>query len=333
MEFVIDRKAAVKKLKKLVLTPKSKPEVFKSRLEDAFRSDFVPNHVEVIEKDIGGVKCNVLVPEVHALNRVILYVHGGSFIGGSCESYRSFCAELSNVTSSRVVVPDFRKPPESKYPLPLEDIRSVFHAVAKEMNDSCTKRGSEENPLQPEIIVAADGSGACIALSMLLQFGDVHRRLVSRVLLFSPWLSLSRDDQLFLGKKSKDEVISMDDILFAAKLYATDSDLLTPRVSPLVALSEDFAGFPPVYIQMGGKELLLDQSVAFQRLLGTAGVECTLDVEPGMMYMFQMAHEYVYESHIAVNRIGDSFNSGEGLSPEETEERDRLIKENNIWKS
>ena len=116
MEIKVDRKAAVKKLKALVLSPKNEVEAFRSKLEKKFKADFIPNHVERTEKKIGGVKCDILVPEIFASNRIVIYVHGGSFVGGSRDSWRSFCSIFANAVSAKVVVPEFRLAPS--YPFP-----------------------------------------------------------------------------------------------------------------------------------------------------------------------------------------------------------------------
>ena len=75
-------------------------------------------------------------------------------------------------------------------------------------------------------------------------------------------------------------------------------------VSPLLAGDDALQNFPPVFIQMGGKEILLDDAKEFAFNLQNAGNECVLDVWPDMMFMFQMADEYLHESHLALDKVG-----------------------------
>ena len=111
MEIRLDKKAAVKKIKSLVLSSKGDIEPFRVKLEKNFKTDFLPNRVERTEKSYFGVKCDILSPEVFASNRVVIYIHGGSFVGGSRESWRGFCSNFAHAVSSRVVVPEFRLAP------------------------------------------------------------------------------------------------------------------------------------------------------------------------------------------------------------------------------
>lgn len=317
MEIRVDRKAAVKKIRTLVLSQKSEIESFRAKLEKRFASDFIPNHVERDEKKIGGVQCDILVPEAFASRRVMIYVHGGSFVGGSRESWRSFCAVLANAVSSCVIVPEFRLAPSYPYPSSIEDLEHVLSAVLE-------SGGSDE------IIVAADGSGASIAMGLLFGIEEKKRSAVSRLILFSPWLDLSFENPLIANRRLRDEVLSVEDLRYAADLYTYSSNLVNCKVSPLRACEKDFAGFPEVYIQCGEKEILLQQSKQLCELLRRSHITVTLDTVPGMMFMFQMADEFLAESYSAVEKIGNYINRRNSLTERELMERRRLMRENNI---
>ncbi|MBP5158520.1 MAG: alpha/beta hydrolase, partial [Treponema sp.] len=87
-----NRKAAVKKLKKLVIDPREEVEDYRSRFEETLSEVFLPHHVERVEHAYGTIKSDVLIPELSSVGKVILYIHGGSFAAGSRISYRTFCA-------------------------------------------------------------------------------------------------------------------------------------------------------------------------------------------------------------------------------------------------
>ena len=116
MAIVNDKKGAVKKLKLLAYNGKTEVEVFRKKLDENYKVTFLPNHVECSEAKYGDVKCDVLAPEIYATNRVMLYIHGGSFVGGSRLAYRSFCSSLANKCFCRVVVPEYRLAPSYPYP-------------------------------------------------------------------------------------------------------------------------------------------------------------------------------------------------------------------------
>lgn len=302
MPMKVDRKSAIKKLKTLVITQKSDVEVFRSKIETSFDTVFLPNHVERTEHDYGGVKCDVLVPEVYSSRRVILYIHGGSFAGGSRDSYRNFCASLAHSSSSRVVIPEFRLPPTHVFPASIEDLQTVFRMLFAEEKISMQL---EDSSAAPEIVIAADGSGASLAVALLFKLSEKHLQSIENVVLLSPWLDFSPDNPLITGKRVSDEVMTGEALHRAADLYTYANNLENPLVSPLKATAENFIGFPPFFIQMGEKEILLPQAEQFAELLKQNEIECTLDVWPNMMFMFQMADEYLTESHLAVEKIGN----------------------------
>ena len=88
---------------------------------------------------------------------------------------------------------------------------------------------------------------------------------------------------------------------------------------------------PPVYIQCGSREMLAEQIHEFENLLVSCGVTCTVDEVEGMMPMFQMADEYMSESHLALERVGNYIKNRRGLDEDELRERDIIIKRNNIF--
>lgn len=302
MTMKVDRKAAVKKLKSLVITQKSEIEPFRNKIEELFCTPMLPNHVERTEHDYGGVKCDVLIPEVYSSKRVILYIHGGCFAGGSRDSWRNFCSSLAHSASSRVVIPEFRLPPTHVFPASLDDLQSVFRMLFAEEQISMQL---EDPDAVPNIVIVADGSGASLAVALLFRLTEKYLQCVQNLVLLSPWLDFSPDNPLIAGKRICDEVMTGEALHRAADLYTYSANLTNPLVSPLKASQENFIGFPNTYIQMGEKEILLKQAEQFAELLNQSGVECTLDVWPKMMFMFQMADEYLTESHLAVEKLGN----------------------------
>lgn len=300
-----DRKAAVKKLKTLVYSTKQDLDVFRKNIEKAFYSPAIPNDVECNEHNYGNIRCDVLMPPVYATERIMIYIHGGSFVGGSKKAYRSFCASLAHATSCRVVVPEFRLAPSFAFPNGIEDLQIVFRSVFTEEQVALSLDAAAGKKAElPEVIIAADGSGASLAMALLLNLRERYRECISHVILLSPWLNVTSDSPLIKEKKVHDEVMSGDCLRRSADIYTNETNLSNPLVSPIMASKEILKGFPPVYIQMGEKEILVEDAKQLQRNLHDAGSECELDIWPGMMFMFQMADEYIEEAHLAVNKIG-----------------------------
>ena len=305
MEIQNDRKAAIKKLKLLTYNSKSNLDSFRQKMEEAFSSVFLPNGVEKTEYKYGNIDCDILSPEMYSSNRVMIYIHGGCFSGGSRKAYRSFCSSLATKCYCRVVIPEFRLSPAYPCPAAIEDIQAVFRSLFTEEQIQAslnTEKGS--NPKLPEIIIAADGSGATIACALLYNLRERYRNCISHVVLFSPWLDLSSGSKIMSSKKISDEVLTLDVFKKSVTDYTYTENTKISSVSPLLADDEQLKGFPPVFIQMGSKEVLLEDAKEFIARLRENGNTCELDIWKGMMFMFQMADEYLHESHLALDKVG-----------------------------
>ena len=299
-----DRRAAVKKLKNLYLSPKIEIADLRRRIDEAFSAVFLPNNVDCEERLCGGVKCDVISPVMFSSNRVLLYVHGGSFVAGSRSSYRPFVAALANATASKAYLPEFRLAPAHPFPAGLEDIRDAFQALFAELETALSMSSDGDSEKKPEVLLMADTSGASLALALLFGLKEEFRSTIRQVVLFSPWLDFSPENDMFTSKKVSDEVFTADSVRYSIENYTHKENWQNPLVSPLKAGRDLLFNFPPVYIQMGEKEIFYDDAVMFQAMLRNLGRKCELDVWKGMMPMFQMADEYLSEAHLAVEKIG-----------------------------
>ncbi len=305
MEIQNDRKAAIKKLKLLTYNSKSNIDSFRQKMEEAFTTVFLPNGVERSEYKYGNIDCDILAPEIYSSNRIMIYIHGGCFSGGSRKAYRAFCSSLATKCYCRVVIPEFRLSPAYPCPAAIEDIQAVFRSLFTEEQIQAslnTEKGT--TPKLPEIIIAADGSGASIACALLYNLRERYRTCISHVVFFSPWLDLSPTSKIMSSKKINDEVLTLDTFKKSVTDYTYIENTKISSVSPLLAEDEQLKGFPPVFIQMGSKEILLDDAKEFATRLKENGSKCELDIWKNMMFMFQMADEYLHESHLALDKVG-----------------------------
>ena len=299
-----NRRAAVKKLRSFYLSPKIEISGFRRRIDDTFSSVFLPNNVEVEEKVYRGTKCDIISPVMFSSNRVLLYVHGGSFVAGSRASYRPFVSALANATASRAYLPEFRLAPAHPFPAAIEDIQHVFQSIFIEIQTALSMSHDEDSDKKPEILVMADTSGASIALGLIFGLKEEFRSAIRQIVLFSPWLDFSSDNDMFTSKKVSDEIFSADSVRYACENYTHQENWQNPLVSALKATRDLIIDFPPVYIQMGEKEIFYDDAVVFQSMLRNLGRKCELDVWKNMMPMFQMADDELSEAHLAVEKIG-----------------------------
>lgn len=335
MEIKQDRKAALKKIKTLSYSQKVDTESFRKKIEETFSTDYIPGKVEITEKEFGGVSCSIICPELFSANRAMIYIHGGNFIAGSRQSWTSFCSTFATATSTKIILPEFRLAPEHPFPAQAEDIENVFKSVllSEKINlkmNSTDEIDIKEDKEKPEIIIAADSTGASIALSFLLGLDKKYLSEISKIILLSPILEYSFDDATVALKKLKDEVTNAESIRQCACMYTYESNISSYSVSPIKAEDSLYEGFPEFYIQCGAKELMLPYNKQFELKLARSGVKCTLDIVEDMMFLFQLADESLMEAYESITRIGDWINFRGGETKEEIEERKRLIKENNI---
>lgn len=335
MEIKQDKKAALKKIKTLSYSQKVDTESFRKKIEETFSTDYIPGKVEITEKEFGGVSCSIICPELFSANRAMIYIHGGNFIAGSRQSWTSFCSTFATATSTKIILPEFRLAPEHPFPAQAEDIENVFKSVllSEKINlkmNSTDDIDIKEDKEKPEIIIAADSTGASIALSFLLGLDKKYLSEISKIILLSPILEYSFDDATVALKKLKDEVTNAESIRQCACMYTYESNISSYSVSPIKAEDSLYEGFPEFYIQCGAKELMLPYNKQFELKLARSGVKCTLDIVEDMMFLFQLADESLMEAYESITRIGDWINFRGGETKEEIEERKRLIKENNI---
>lgn len=291
-----DRRRALKKLKHTIFTVKSSPEAYRRSLEDLFRVSLLPNAVDCTETCYAGIPCDILIPQAANANRFVFYIHGGCFVGGSRVAWRSFCASLAHEAASRVCVPEFRLPPDHPFPAGLEDIDGIFR-------DLCSAQYSATpNPI---FVIAADGSGASLACALYRRLPRRFQQYVRALVFFSPWFDVSERSPIVSQKRLCDELFSAQDLRRSAALYTDKANMDHPDVSPLHMGDADLSHFPPVYVQVGEKELLMSDTERFCRRLDELHIDCALDVWSDMMGLFQLADEYLPQSHLSVRMAGE----------------------------
>ncbi len=292
-------KQAIKKLKSLVATPNSDIDKFRADIENIFSSPILPNRVESEQITINDIECEELTPEVCSTSHLILYVHGGSFIGGSPSSWRGFCATLAHASCAKLILPKYRLAPQNPYPAGLDDIKSVIKKLYTEKKD---------------IILVADGSGASIALGVLLKIKATFRKKIKGIVLFSPWLNVSQDlESLTEQNPPKDKILTEQALKWSAEMYSYSENLKSPFISPVFAEQSMLENFPPMYIQVAKGELIEADILYFQGRLKKFGMQCEVDRWPNLMHMFQRADEYLEESHLAIEKVGNYIREKEGI--------------------
>ncbi len=226
--------------------------------------------------DLQGVHGEwTMVNRAHNKRQVILHCHGGGYSTGSTIYARSITTKLAQNTNMRVLAFDYRLAPEYPYPAALEDAMKAWNHLM------LLGFGAKD------VIVTGDSAGGNLALTLCLKLKKEKRMLPKALFLMSPWTDMTASGESYETRKDVDPVLDAEYIDKITKVYVPEGqDLKDPFLSPLYA---DYKNFPTVYIQVGDNEILLDDAVRLRNKLKEEGVQCRLDVFPGMWHVFQMS--------------------------------------------
>lgn len=227
----------------------------------------------VTERVLGGVPALDVAPKEHAEDgSVIVYVHGGGFVGGSARANLLTAALAAATSGRRVVSVDYTISPRGTWDVILDQVLAVWSALLDEGCDPA-KMG-----------LFGDSAGGCIIAAAALLLRDRAIAPPAALIMLSPVVDLAGEGDTTVTLAPVDYLDSTVHEL-ARRAYAPSADLMNPLVSPLFG---DFTkGFPPVLLQVGTREMLLSDSVRLHRKLRDAGQSSRLEVYEGMPHVFQ----------------------------------------------
>jgi acetyl esterase/lipase len=220
---------------------------------------------------------------------VILYLHGGAYALGSINSHREIVARLARTTKMRGLAIDYRLAPEHPYPAALEDAIAAYLWLLTQGYDPS------------QIIIAGDSAGGGLALGTLVTLRDAGKPLPAGAVCISPWTDLATTGASIQNKAKVDLILDPDSLEKYAKYYAGEHELTSPLISPLYA---DPKGLPPLLIQVGTDEILLDDATRFTKNAQESGVDVTLEIWDQMFHVFQMI-SFLPETKKAVGNIAE----------------------------
>jgi epsilon-lactone hydrolase len=266
----------------------------RAQYDDIAEAHAIPADIGYQAVDAGGVDAAWLQAPGVRDNRVLIYLHGGCYGTGSVETHRDLMSRLSIETSMRVLGLNYRLAPTHPFPAAVEDAVAAYRWLLKTGIASAN------------IAIAGDSAGAGLALAATLSVRDEGLSLPGAVVCLSPWVDLAVIGDSIDSKALEDPVVSREMLLGWAKLYLGEHDPRTPRASPLYA---DLHGLPPLLIQVGSAEVLLDDSLRLAKRAKDAGVATTLEVWPEMIHVWHNFAAILPEARQAIERIGGFIRS------------------------
>jgi monoterpene epsilon-lactone hydrolase len=220
---------------------------------------------------------------------VILYLHGGAYIFGSVNTHRFVATNLSRVTQARVLIIEYRLAPEHPFPAAVDDALIAYRWLLSQ-------------GISPKsLAVAGDSAGGGLTAALLVAARDAGEPLPAAAVCLSPFVDMALTGASMKTKVKVDVIVPADLIPHVVKAYLGEADPYTPLASPIYA---DLHSLPPLLIQVGTDEVLLDDAVRLAAQARAASVEVTLEVWDEMFHAWQTAGNMLPEARQAMARIG-----------------------------
>ncbi len=244
--------------------------------------------VERSKARVGGVDGEWFVPKGKTPTRVILYLHGGGFIVGSTRTHAEMIMRLAIAAEARIFAPNYRLAPEHPHPAQIEDCRAVYEALLAD-------------GVRPEnLIVAGDSAGGNLSIVVPLVLRESKIPLPGAIAALSPWVDVARRE----GSLSAHQVYDWaapEDFDHWVEYYIGKQDPKQPLISPIYA---DLKGLPPMRIDVGTAEMLLDQVRDFASRAKDAGLVVDFHELPGMIHNSYLLAGYYPECQAAIDDLG-----------------------------
>lgn len=237
---------------------------------------------------LGGVGADRLRPAGSRPVRRVLYLHGGAYVFGSPATHRPLTGRLARSADAEVVAIDYRLAPEHPFPAAVDDALAAYRALLAEVPASA-------------IVVAGDSAGGGLSLALALSIRDAGLPPPAALALLSPWTDLTLSGASHRERAARERLLTTATLAADARAYAGSADLATPRLSPLFA---DLRGLPPMLIQVGGEEILFDDSRRLADAAAAAGVPAQLVVYEGLWHVWQLFGGALPEADRAIEALG-----------------------------
>src|SRR6266498_451376 len=206
-------------------------------------------------------------------SKVLLFFHGGGYCSGSIVSHRGMVTEAGRAARARTLAVGYRLAPEHPFPAAIEDARSAYRFLL------------DQGVAPSKIAIAGDSAGGGLTLALMTRVRDAREPLPACAWLVSPWVDLQMTGASLADKAVTDPLISKSYLEELASAYLAGADPTNPLVSPLNA---DLAGLPPLLVQVGSAETLLDDAVRIARRAGAADVRVNLEIWPHMIHAWHL---------------------------------------------
>ena len=275
-------------------------------LREAVSAQPLPAEVSVTAAALGGVPTAEITVEGVESRHVVLYFHGGVYVIGDAFLAAELASQVGRRTQAKVISVDYRLAPEHPYPAAVDDALAAYEALL-------------DGGIAPsDIVFAGESAGGGLVIATLVNARDRGLPLPAVAFVMSPYVDLTLAGTTMETKREVDPLLSRELLQARVADYTAGQDAALALISPVFA---DLAGLPPLIIQAGSHEVLLDDAVRLAGQAATADVPVTLDITPGVPHVFQAYHAILDEATAALDRAGELLSAHLDDAERVTEER------------
>lgn len=263
---------------------------FRRLWDNTFARQPAADDAVIEEISAGGIRSLEISIRSQTGERQILLFHGGGYMCGNPEGVRDLATRIARSARARVLAPDYRLAPENPFPAAVDDARAVYRFLL------------ERDGRPQRLAVVGESAGGGLALALLLALKQDGLPLPAAAVTISAWADMTVSGETITTKAEADPIASGDSLRMSALAYLQGQDPTTPLASPLHG---DLAGLPPLLVQVGGEEVLLDDSTRLADRARAAGVDVTLEVAPDLPHVYQYFASFLPEGQQAIDRAGE----------------------------
>lgn len=239
--------------------------------------------------DAGGARAEWFVAPNAVRDRVVMYLHGGGYVFGSAKSHAALAAQLSASAQARVLFVEYRLAPEHPFPAAIEDSVAAYRWLLA------------QGFTPAHIAIGGDSAGGGLTFATLLSIKQAGLPMPACAITLSPWVDMEASGESMKTKAAEDPIVQMPLLQQLVGMVFPNGNLRDPLASPLHG---DLQGLPPLLIQVGSRECLLDDAVRIAERAKRAGVPAELDIWPGQIHVFQVFCPRLDEGLEAIDKLG-----------------------------
>ncbi len=260
----------------------------RAAMEKLAKYGSLPKNTRIEHIDHDGILCDFYTPQKSPAEKLLLYIHGGAYTVGTLSSYRLFVSNFAEECGLKIIMPGYRLAPGFPFPAALEDVLKVYSALLKEGYHA------------QNIIFGGDSAGGGLSVAALMAARNRGLPMPKGCFALSPWTDLSMSGESYRTQERADVMLKKKELAIDATLYAGGKDLINPLISPIYG---DLSGLPPLLIQVGTDEMLLDDLRRLAEVARNAGVDVSLEIWKGMFHVWQLMWFFMPEAKQAIQEI------------------------------